>query len=169
MLLTLLNFCFSGCTLLFLPMQESLQKETSRLEATSSLKMWVCKKWDFVHFEIIRKLRWIQICLMSCGHTARSLSYWDPCECDTYLTVSSFHPDSDYPLPLCNIAGSSSVFKPRWIPAPAMVEQGPGSPPVCLCTIWGGKTQLHRSSYRWAGTLPRSKQGALAGLENTLI
>lgn len=40
--LTLLNFHFSGCTQLFLQMQGSSQKETSRLEATSSLKMWVC-------------------------------------------------------------------------------------------------------------------------------
>lgn len=39
MLLTILNFCFPGCTRLFLPMQESLQRETSRLEAISSLKM----------------------------------------------------------------------------------------------------------------------------------
>lgn len=33
---------FPDCTLLFLPMLGSLQKETSRWEATSSRKMWVC-------------------------------------------------------------------------------------------------------------------------------
>lgn len=37
-LIKLLNFCFPDCTLLFLPMLESLQTETSRSEATSSLK-----------------------------------------------------------------------------------------------------------------------------------
>lgn len=41
-LLILLNVCFPGCTLLFLPTQESLQRETSRSEDTSSLKTWVC-------------------------------------------------------------------------------------------------------------------------------
>lgn len=127
------NSCFLGCTPLFLPTPGWSQRETFKSEATSSQKMWVCPR-ENVHRHAA--LIWLRV-----------------------LTLCWLHADSDHPLPLCNITGSGCVSTPGWIPAPALVEQGAEPPSVCLRTLWGGEAQLHRSTYRWAGALPRCCQG----------
>lgn len=128
------NHCFSGCTPLFLPTPEWSQRETFKSEATSSQKTWVRR-----------------------GKTCTGTLCWSDCGC--WLFALWLRADSDHPLPLCDIAGSGCVSTSGWIPAPALAEQGAEPPSICLRTLWGGEAQLHRSTYRWAGALPRCCQG----------